>query len=62
MHGQFEVTQRITEDALETCPTVADEKVCGEPIQRLIASAGFRLRGGNWAFDGYSAGSKGSFL
>lgn len=30
--GRFEVTQRITEEPLKTCPT------CGGPVKRLISS------------------------
>ncbi|HHV34457.1 MAG TPA: zinc ribbon domain-containing protein [Syntrophomonadaceae bacterium] len=29
--GRFQVTQRITEPALEECPT------CGQPVERLIS-------------------------
>ncbi len=29
--GRFQVTQRITESALEKCPT------CGQPVERLIS-------------------------
>ncbi len=29
--GRFQISQRITEPALEVCPT------CGEPVQRLIS-------------------------
>lgn len=29
--GRFQVTQRITEPALEKCPT------CGQPVERLIS-------------------------
>jgi len=29
--GRFQVSQRITEPALEVCPT------CGQPVQRLIS-------------------------
>lgn len=52
--GTFEVTQKITEAKLETCPT------CSKPVQRLISSTSFALKGGGWYSDLYSgSGSKG---
>ena len=38
----FEVRQRITEPALETCDR------CGGPIHRLLSPAPFILKGGGW--------------
>src|SRR3981081_428239 len=38
----FEVRQRITEPALETCDR------CGGPIHRLLSATPFILKGGGW--------------
>ncbi len=50
--GHFEAFQRITDDALERCPT------CGKSVQRLVSLSSFTLKGGGWYKDLYaSAGS-----
>lgn len=43
----FEVRQRITEPALETCD------LCGGPIHRLLSPAPFILKGGGWYVTDY---------
>jgi len=43
----FEVRQRITEAALETCDR------CGGPIHRLLSPAPFILKGGGWYVTDY---------
>ena len=43
----FEVCQRITEPALETCDR------CGGPIHRLLSAAPFILKGGGWYVTDY---------
>lgn len=43
----FEVRQRITEPALETCDR------CGGPIHRLLSAAPFILKGGGWYVTDY---------
>ena len=43
----FEVRQRITEPALQTCDR------CGGPIHRLLSSAPFILKGGGWYVTDY---------
>ena len=43
----FEVRQRITEPALETCDR------CGGPIHRLLSPAPFILKGGGWYVTDY---------
>ncbi|MEZ4410188.1 MAG: zinc ribbon domain-containing protein [Polyangiales bacterium] len=49
---EFERVQRITEDAIKTCPS------CGaDAASRLINSANFILKGGGWYSDLYSGGS-----
>src|ERR1700741_963633 len=48
----FEVKQRITEPALETCER------CGGPIHRLLAAAPFILKGGGWYVTDYPSESR----
>ena len=43
----FEVRQRITEPALETCDR------CGGPIHRLLSATPFILKGGGWYVTDY---------
>ena len=43
----FEVKQRITEPALETCDR------CGGPIRRLLSATPFILKGGGWYVTDY---------
>ena len=43
----FEVRQRITEPALETCDR------CGGPIHRLLSAAPFILKGEGWYVTDY---------
>src|SRR5574339_46692 len=43
----FEVRQRITEPAIETCDR------CGGPIHRLLSPAPFILKGGGWYVTDY---------
>ena len=40
--GEFELVQKITEDALKTCPT------CGSTVERLVSAAAFHLKGSGW--------------
>lgn len=51
--GVFEVTQRITEDPLEKCPT------CQATVQKLISNTSFQLKGTGWYITDYGRG-KGS--
>ena len=48
--GVFEVTQRITEDALEDCPT------CQGKVQKLISNTSFQLKGTGWYVTDYGRG------
>src|SRR6185312_7809730 len=48
----FEVKQRITEPALETCER------CGGPIHRLLSAAPFILKGGGWYVTDYPSESR----
>src|SRR5262245_20766878 len=40
--GQFEITQRITDDPLKKCPT------CKSKVRKLISSTSFQLKGSGW--------------
>ena len=46
---RFEVHQKMSEDALTTCP------VCGGAVKKLISSTAFQLKGGGWYKDGYAS-------
>ena len=48
--GVFEVTQRITEDPLETCPT------CQGEVRKLISNTSFQLKGTGWYVTDYGRG------
>ena len=50
-HGRYEVSQRITEDALSTC----SQPQCAQPVRKLISSTSFALKGGGWYSDGYGS-------
>lgn len=46
--GEFEVTQRITEEALKRCPT------CRSRVQKLISASSFQLKGSGWYLTDYA--------
>lgn len=46
--GEFEVTQRITEDALKKCPT------CKSKVRKLISNTSFQLKGSGWYATDYA--------
>jgi len=46
--GVFEVSQRITEDSLTTCPT------CQSDVRRLISLTSFVLKGSGWYATDYA--------
>ena len=48
--GVFELTQRITEDPLEECPT------CQGEVRKLISSTSFQLKGTGWYVTDYGRG------
>lgn len=52
--GVFEQTQRITDPALDRCPT------CRRKVRRLISSTSFQLKGGGWYVTDYARAGKGS--
>jgi putative FmdB family regulatory protein len=51
--GVFEQTQRITDPALERCPT------CRRKVRRLISNTSFQLKGGGWYVTDYGRGGQG---
>ena len=51
--GDFEHTQRITDKALDRCPT------CRRRVRRLISSTSFQLKGGGWYVTDYARAGKG---
>ena len=46
--GEFEVTQRITEEPLKKCPT------CKSKVRKLISSTSFQLKGSGWYVTDYA--------
>lgn len=46
--GDFEVTQRMSEDALKKCPT------CGAKVAKLISTSAFHLKGSGWYMTDYA--------
>lgn len=48
--GDFEVTQRITEDPLKKCPT------CKRKVRKLISNTSFQLKGSGWYITDYGRG------
>ncbi len=51
--GEFEVSQRITEDPLKKCPT------CKSKVRKLISNTSFQLKGSGWYVTDYG-GKKGA--
>lgn len=51
--GDFEVTQRITEDPIGKCPT------CKRKVKRLISNTSFQLKGSGWYITDYARSGKG---
>ena len=51
---EFERTQRITEDAIKTCPECKSRKA-----KRLLSAPNFILKGGGWYADGYGSSGGG---
>jgi len=50
--GDFEVTQRITEDPLKKCPT------CKRKVHKLISNTSFQLKGSGWYITDYARAGK----
>jgi len=46
--GDFETTQRITDDPLQKCPT------CKRKVKRLISNTSFQLKGSGWYITDYA--------
>ena len=49
--GDFEITQRISEDPLKKCPT------CGSKVTKLISTSAFHLKGSGWYMTDYGKSS-----
>ncbi|NIO11095.1 MAG: zinc ribbon domain-containing protein [Deltaproteobacteria bacterium] len=52
--GEFEVTQKITEEPLKDCPT------CGQNVKKLISNSTFKLMGTGWYLTDYARKGKSS--
>ncbi len=50
---EFEREQRITADAIKTCPECKSRKA-----KRLLSASSFILKGGGWYADGYGSSGK----
>ena len=46
--GEFEVTQKITAQRLDVCPT------CGQEVKKLISNSTFKLVGTGWYLTDYA--------
>ncbi len=46
--GEFEVTQKITDQPLNVCPT------CGQSVKKLISNSTFKLMGTGWYLTDYA--------
>ncbi len=46
--GEFEVTQKITAEPLDVCPT------CGQEVKKLISNSTFKLVGTGWYVTDYA--------
>jgi len=46
--GEFEISQRITEDPLKRCPT------CRSKVKKLISQTSFQLKGSGWYITDYA--------
>ena len=46
--GEFEYSQRITDPALQRCPT------CKRKVRRLISNTSFQLKGSGWYVTDYA--------
>jgi putative FmdB family regulatory protein len=46
--GDFEVSQRMTEEPLKKCPT------CGAKVTKLISQSAFHLKGSGWYVTDYA--------
>lgn len=63
---EWEVEQRITEDALTECTMGVchctekeNPTPCGAPCRRQLCKSSFSLKGGGWSGDGYAKSGKG---
>src|SRR5262245_40361346 len=52
--GEFEYSQRITDAALQRCPT------CKRKVRRLISNTSFQLKGSGWYVTDYARSGGGA--
>jgi len=52
--GDFEVTQKITDNPLSRCPT------CKNKVKKLISNTSFQLKGTGWYITDYARKDKGT--
>ncbi|MGH7847299.1 MAG: FmdB family zinc ribbon protein [Candidatus Binatia bacterium] len=52
--GDFEVTQKITDNPLNRCPT------CKNKVKKLISNTSFQLKGTGWYITDYARKEKGT--
>ena len=52
--GDFEATQRITDNPLSRCPT------CKNKVKKLISNTSFQLKGTGWYITDYARKDKGA--
>jgi putative FmdB family regulatory protein len=52
--GEFEVTQRISDDTLKRCPT------CRGKVRKLISAAAFQFKGSGWYVTDYARKGNGA--
>ena len=52
--GDFEVTQKITDNPLSRCPT------CKTKVKKLISNTSFQLKGTGWYITDYARKDKGA--
>ncbi len=52
-NDEFEVTQKISDDPLRTCPK------CNGPVEKLISQSSFVLKGSGWYLTDYARNNGG---
>ena len=52
--GDFEWTQKITDEPLTECPLCREQNKDSLPPKKLISLSAFQLKGGGWGNSGYS--------
>ena len=57
--GRIEVIQKASEKALKSCPECA-EKGKKNPVEKIVSSSSFQLKGSGWYKTDYASGSSSS--